>query len=245
MSSAYKRVNEVRRRKRTKIRSFVTGLQIMILLGISASVGAGLAMFVSLSSVLPKIQDIEAPEATIIYSSDGVILGRIFREDRTNVPLKDIPQHLRDATIATEDARFYHHSGVDIRGIARALWENLRGREFKQGGSTITQQLARNVYLTQRKTVERKLQEAVLAILMERHFTKDKILELYLNRVYYGSGAFGVQAASKVYFGKDVRDLDLSECAMLAGMPQRPSSYSPHEDIQAAIDRRNMVLKLM
>jgi len=245
MSSAYKRGNEVRRRKRTKIRSFVTGLQIMILLGISASVGAGLAMFVSLSSVLPKIQDIEAPEATIIYSSDGVILGRIFREDRTNVPLKDIPQHLRDATIATEDARFYHHSGVDIRGIARALWENLRGREFKQGGSTITQQLARNVYLTQRKTVERKLQEAVLAILMERHFTKDKILELYLNRVYYGSGAFGVQAASKVYFGKDVRDLDLSECAMLAGMPQRPSSYSPHEDIQAAIDRRNMVLKLM
>lgn len=245
MSSIYKRGNEGRRRKRTRIRSFVTALQIMILLGISASVGAGLAMFVSLSSVLPKIQDIEAPEATIIYSSDGVILGRIFREDRTNVPLKDIPQYLRDATIAAEDARFYHHSGVDMRGIARALWENLRGRELKQGGSTITQQLARNVYLTQRKTMERKLQEAVLAILMERHFTKDKILELYLNRVYYGSGAFGVQAASKVYFGKDVRDLDLSECAMLAGMPQRPSSYSPHEDIQAAIDRRNMVLKLM
>lgn len=217
----------------------------MILLGISAGVGIGLAMFISLSSVLPKIQDVEAPEATIIYSSDGVVLGRIFREDRTNVPLKDMPSYLREATVATEDARFYTHSGVDMRGIARALWANISGSRLKQGGSTITQQLARNVYLTRRKTIERKVQEAVLAILMERHYTKDKILELYLNRVYYGSGAFGVQAASKVYFGKNVDQLSLSECALLAGMPQKPSGYSPHEDLEAAIARRDTVLKLM
>ncbi len=233
------------RRKRTFVRSFVTVLQVMILLGISASVGIGLAMFVSLSSSLPKMQYVEAPEATIIYSSDGTILGRIFREDRTNVPLKDMPKWLREATVAAEDERFYHHSGLDMRGILRAVWENVRGGSLKQGGSTITQQLARNVYLTQRKTMERKVQEAVLAILMERHFTKDKILELYLNRVYYGSGAFGVQAASRVYFGKDVRDLGLSESAMLAGMPQKPSGYSPHEDMEAAVARRNQVLKLM
>jgi len=223
----------------------VTALQVIILLGISASVGVGLAMFVSLSSVLPKVQDVNPPEATIIYSSDAVVLGRIFREDRTNVPLKKIPKALQQATVATEDARFYQHSGVDMRGIARALWQNIRGNPLRQGGSTITQQLARNVYLTQRKTIERKAQEAVLAILMERHFTKDKILELYLNQVYYGSGAFGVQAASKVYFGKDVEDLDLSECAMLAGMPQKPSGYSPHEDLEAATARRDTVLKQM
>ncbi|MCX8052437.1 MAG: PBP1A family penicillin-binding protein [Armatimonadetes bacterium] len=223
----------------------MSSLQVLILIAISSSVGVVLAMFVNLAPALPKVHSVEAPEATIIYSSDGVILARIFREDRTNVPLKDIPKALRDATIAIEDARFYQHSGVDMRAIFRAMWENIRGHKIKQGGSTITQQLARNVYLTQRKTVERKAQEAVLAILLERNFTKDKILELYLNRVYYGSGSFGVQAAAKVYFGKDVNQLNLSECALLAGLPQKPSVYSPHENLQAALKRRNMVLKRM
>ncbi|MGQ9455222.1 MAG: transglycosylase domain-containing protein [Armatimonadota bacterium] len=234
-----------RKRRRSTIRSIVTILQALILIGISASVGVGLAMFVNLSGILPKVESIEAPEATIVYSADGVILARIFREDRTNVPLKDIPRALRDATLAIEDARFYEHSGVDMRGIARALWHNLRGHKILQGGSTITQQLARNVYLTQEKTVERKAQEAVLAILLERHYTKDKILELYLNRVYYGSGAFGVQAASRIYFGKDVSQLNLSECALLAGLPQKPSVYSPHDNQQAALRRRNVVLNRM
>lgn len=233
------------RRRRSRVRSFVTALQILILVGISASVGAGLAMFVSLSTVLPKIDEIEAPEATIIYSSDQVVLARIFREDRTNVPLKDMPKSLRDATVAIEDSRFYQHSGVDMRGIVRAVWANVRGHRLAQGGSTITQQLARNVYLSRVKTVERKAQEAVLAILMERHFDKDRILELYLNRVYYGSGAFGVEAASKVYFGKDVGQLNLSEAALLAGMPKKPSGYSPHEDLEAAIGRRDVVLQRM
>jgi len=220
-------------------------LQVMILLGISASVGMGLAMFISLSSVLPRVQDVEAPEATIIYSSDGVPLARIFREDRTNVPLKEIPVNLRRATVAIEDKRFYEHPGVDMRSIMRAAFRHVSNGRVTGGASTITQQLARNVYLTQRKTVERKAQELVLAILMERHFTKAKILESYLNRVYYGSGAFGVQAASKVYFGKNVGDLDLAECALLAGLVQKPSGYSPHEDIEAAVGRRNLVLKYM
>lgn len=217
----------------------------MILLGISASVGIALGLFINLSNVLPKVGDFEAPEATIIYSSDNVILGRIYREDRTNVPLNDIPKTLRNATVAIEDKRFYHHSGIDMKGVARAVWQNVRGQRLAQGGSTITQQLARNVYLTQRKSLNRKIQEAVLAILMERNFTKNKILELYLNQVYYGSGAFGVQAASRVYFGKDVGRLDLAQCAMLAGLPQKPSGYSPHEDIDAAVGRRNVVLDAM
>lgn len=232
--------------RRSRIRSFVTALQILILLGISASLGAGIALFISLSTVVPEIDtNVDAPEATIIYSSERTVLARVFREDRTNVPLKDIPKHLRDATVAIEDSRFYRHSGVDMKGIARAIWANVSGGKMSQGGSTITQQLARNVYLTRRKTVQRKVQEAVLAILLERHFSKDRILELYLNRVYYGSGAFGVQAASKVYFGKNVDQLDLSECAMIAGLTQKPSGYSPHEDREAAIGRRDRVLKYM
>lgn len=234
-----------RRQGRTRIRSFVTALQILILLGMSASLGAGIALFISLSSVIPQINNVEAPEATIIYSSDRQILARMYRENRTNVPLKAIPENLRRATVAIEDKRFYSHSGLDMKGIARSIWANVRGHRLSQGGSTITQQLARNVYLTRKKTVQRKVQEAVLAILLERHFSKDRILGLYLNRVYYGSGAFGVQAASKVYFGKDVKELNLSQCAMLAGMPQKPSGYSPHEDMEAARGRRNVVLNSM
>jgi penicillin-binding protein 1A len=245
MRTASSRKSEQSRTRRSRLRSIVTALQVIILLGISASVGVALGLFINLSNALPKVGNFEAPEATIIYSSDNVILGRIYREDRTNVPLNDIPKNLRNATVAIEDRRFYKHSGIDMKGVARAIWQNLRGQRMAQGGSTITQQLARNVYLTQRKTINRKVQEAVLAILMERSFTKQKILELYLNQVYYGSGAFGVQAASRVYFGKDVGKLDLAQCAMIAGMPQKPSGYSPHEDPEAAKGRRNIVLDYM
>lgn len=245
MRSASSRKSESSRGKRSRLRSIVTILQVIILLGISASVGVALGLFINLSNALPKVGNFQPPEATIIYSSDNVILGRIYREDRTNVPLNDIPKNLRNATVAIEDRRFYQHSGIDMKGIARAVWQNVRGQRMAQGGSTITQQLARNVYLTQRKSISRKVQEAVLAILMERNFTKQKILELYLNQVYYGSGAFGVQAASRVYFGKDVDRLDLAQCAMLAGMPQKPSGYSPHEDPEAAKGRRNIVLDHM
>ena len=234
-----------RKGKRTKLWSVVRFLQIAILLGISASVGISLGMFVNLSKMLPKIETITMPEASIIYSSDGEMLARVFREDRTSVTLDNIPKHLRDATIAIEDSRFYQHSGVDMRGIARAIWQNIRGHRLAQGGSTITQQLARNVFLSQKKTMDRKAKEAVLAILIERKFPKDKILELYLNRIYYGSGAFGVEAASKVYFGKSVDQLDLSESAMLAGLPQKPSGYSPHEDLPDALIRRDIVLNRM
>ena len=207
--------------------------------------GLVLGWFGSLSKTLPNISAFEAPEATLVYSSDGVLLGRVFRENRTNVPLKDIPKNLKNATIAIEDRRFYDHSGVDMRGVARAVWANVRGRRLREGGSTITQQLARNIYLTQRKTIERKVQEIFLAILIERNFTKDKILEMYMNQVFYGSGAFGVQAASRVYFGRDVKDLNLAECALISGLPQMPTGYSPHRNLEGAMKRRDQVLERM
>lgn len=241
----YKRRPEKAQRKRSRIRSFVTILQVIILLGLSASVGIGLGLFVSLSRMLPTLGDFKSSEATIIYSSDGVILGQICKEYRNSVALKDMPQSLRNASIAIEDRRFYQHSGLDYHGIARAIWSNIRKRKAAEGASTITQQLARNVYLSQRKTIQRKVEEAMLALMIERNFTKEKILELYLNQVYYGSGAFGVQAASKIYFDKDVDQLDLAESALIAGLPQKPSGYSPHEDLEAAVGRRNVVLSRM
>ena len=204
------------RTRRSAMRSFVTILQVCVLLSMGILAGTVLGWFAGLSKTLPDISAFEAPEATLVYSSDGVLLGRVFRENRTNVALKDIPKELREATVAIEDKRFYEHSGVDMRGVARAVFANLRGQRMAQGGSTITQQLARNVYLTQRKTIQRKIQEIFLAILIERNFSKDHILELYLNQIFYGSGAFGVQAAAKIYFGKDVHNLDLAECALIA-----------------------------
>lgn len=231
--------------QKTRLQSFVRGLQMFILLGTSVMCGVALALFVSLSHKLPNVNNIEPSEATIIYSSDEVILGRIYREDRTNVPLKDIPTSLRDATVAIEDHRFYEHTGVDLIGIGRAMWKNFRHQKLEEGGSTLTQQLAKNVYLTPERTIQRKMQEAVIAILMERKFTKDKILELYLNQVFYGSGAFGVQAASRVYFAKDVDKLDLAESALLAGLPKGPTSFSPHRNLEGAVDRRNDVLDAM
>jgi len=233
------------RTRRSGLRAFVSFLQVCILLSMGILAGLVLGWFASLSRSLPNISTFEAPEATLVYSADGVLLGRVFRENRTNVPLNDIPRNLRNATIAIEDRRFYEHSGVDMRGVARAVYANLRGHRLTQGGSTITQQLARNVYLTQRRTIQRKIQEIFLAILIERNFSKDRILELYLNQVFYGSGAFGVQAASRVYFGKDVKELDLSECALIAGLPQEPSGKCPHRNLPAALDRRDVVLAKM
>ena len=151
------------------------------------------------------------------------------------MPLKDIPTNLKNATIAIEDSRFYEHSGVDIHGVARSgVGEHPTPDRSCAEASTITQQLARNVYLTQNKTIQRKIQEVFLAILIERNFSKDKVLELYLNQVFYGSSSFGVQAASRIYFGKDVKDLDLSQCALLAGLPQQPTGYSPHRNLHRA-----------
>src|SRR5262245_12025863 len=153
---------------------------------------------------------------------------------------------MQHAMVDIEDERFYQHSGLDFRGLARALWQNLRGGDLtQQGGSTITQQLARNVYLSQQKTLSRKLKETMLAVQIERNLSKRQILEMYMNQVYFGSRAYGIQSAAKVYFGKDVGKLSLAECALLAGLPQRPSRLSPYRNVDAAVRRRNLVLDKM
>ncbi|MBC7226191.1 MAG: penicillin-binding protein 1C [Thermoflexales bacterium] len=165
------------------------------------------------------------------------------------VPLEEIPLYCRQATIATEDANFYTNPGVDLRGILRALWINLRGGEVLAGGSTITQQVARNLLLSpqerSQRTLLRKLRESILAWRIARTFTKDEILALYLNEVYYGNLAYGIEAAARTYFGKGVRELSLAECALLAGLPQSPAYYDPLTDPDRARKRQQIVLGLM
>ncbi len=223
-------------------------LLIIVLLVAGAICGSLAGAFFALTHDLPQIRALESfkPDAvTRIYSADKVLLAELFIEKREPVPLATIPRHLTAALVATEDRKFYKHSGVDLKGIARAIIKDIKAGEFVEGASTITQQLAKTLFLTPRKTLVRKIKEAILAFQLERRYTKDEILELYLNQVYFGSGAYGVESAAKIFFGKSVKDLDLSECALVAGMPKSPSRYSPLVNPDLAIKRRNTVLKQM
>ena len=223
----------------------------LLLLGAAVSlfllaVGVGLGQVLAIMSAAPEVErEYSALETTIVYSREGELLAGIYEEDRTYVDLDRIPQQLQDAFIAVEDRNFYSHPGVDPRAIARALYANLRHGQVVEGGSTITQQLARNLYLDAERTMTRKLKEIRIAHDLEQRFTKDEILEMYLNHIYLGSGAYGVQAASQRYFAKDVDELRLDEMAVLAALPRAPNYYSPLNNPEAAQARRNIVLQRM
>jgi penicillin-binding protein 1A len=217
---------------------------------IIGSVLAGIltGAFIALTRDLPQIRSLEAfePSATTrIYSADNILLAELFVEKRDPVPLSVIPEHLKQALIATEDRNFYKHCGVDIKGVFRAVVKDIFAGEFVEGASTITQQLAKTLFLTPRKTLVRKIKEAVLSLQLERRYTKNEILEFYLNQVYLGSGAYGVESAARIFFGKSVKDLNLSECALIAAMPKAPSRFSPLVNMELAIKRRNIVLMQM
>ena len=209
-------------------------------------VGVGCGFLTATLNTKQDLEDVRPAASSQIYYSDGTELASVHSEEnRVPVEFNQIPQNLKDAFVAVEDARFYEHAGVDPRGIMRAVWVNLTRRGVAEGGSTITQQLAKNAYLTQDRTFKRKVQEMFLALQLERKYTKDEILGLYLNQIYFGQGAYGVQAAAKTYFGKDVKDLTLNECAMLAGIPKSPNYYSPLNNLQAAQERKATVLDQM
>lgn len=184
-------------------------------------------------------------EPTIILDRNGEEIYKLSVQKFEPVSITEMPQVLLDAIIAVEDRRFYEHPGVDLPSIARALVVDLKAGEFVEGASTITQQLARNAFLSFDKTIERKLKEAAYALKIDMTYNKDEVLELYLNTIYFGSGAYGVQAASQTYFGKDVSDLTLEEAALIAGLPKAPSRYSPFNNPDLAVERRNVVLRLM
>lgn len=194
---------------------------------------------------LEKLNDLQMASATQVYDKDGKLLSKLFEQNRIVVSRANMSPHLARAIVANEDTRFYKHMGIDPIGIARALLVNLRTGSIAQGGSTITQQLAREMFLTQERTLTRKLREAVLAVRLDMRFSKDDILEAYLNKVYLGEGAYGVEAAAQKYFGKSAKDLTLAQSAMIAGLARGPALYSPYNDMEAALRRRSVVLQGM
>src|SRR5579859_6885309 len=228
--------------------------KILSVVGALLCLGA-LAFYLWIFAGLPSIDRLQAGLAlpsTRILDRNGRLLYEIIAPQggrHTAVPLSQIPKPLINATIATEDRNFYSTPGVDPVGIARALWINLEGGEIRAGGSTITQQVARNLLLDPQerasRTLQRKLKEMVLAIELAQNYSHDDILAMYLNQSYYGNLAYGVQAAAQVYFDKDVQSLDLAECAMLVGLTQSPAVYDPLTNPSAAKDRQKVVLGLM
>ena len=227
------------------------GLGRLVYWGAVLSLWAAIAVIgvvVYVGAHLPPIQSLEIPKRppTIqIVGIDGSMLAQRGEMAGANVALKDLPPYLPKAFIAIEDRRFYSHFGIDPVGIARALVTNVLNRGVSQGGSTLTQQLAKNLFLTQERTIRRKLQEAELAIWLERKHSKNEILELYLNRVYFGSGAYGVEAAAQKYFGKSARNVTIAEAAMLAGLVKSPSRLAPNRNPEGAEARAQVVLAAM
>jgi penicillin-binding protein 1A len=214
-----------------------------------ALLGAGIiaGLVASYSRNLPDINrmaDYQPSRSTRVFARDGSQLANLYTENRIWVPIAQIPVPVRNAFIATEDQHFYQHHGVDFGGILRAGLADWRHEQF-QGASTITQQLARRLFLSGQVSIARKVQEALLAIEIERYYTKDEILERYLNIIYFGSGAYGIQAAAHTYFGTDVGRLTIGQAAMLAGLPAAPSDYSPFVSLERAKERQRHVLDRM
>ncbi len=207
-----------------------------------------LGAYLYVSARLPKVDtlaDYRPPVITRILGDDGSLIAELYRERRILVPVSAMPRQLIEAFVAAEDSKFFHHQGLDLGSIARAALKNLRAGGIVQGGSTITQQVAKSLLLTPERKFSRKFKEAILAWRMEQHLTKEEILYLYLNQIYLGHGAYGVQAAAENYFAKNVEDLTLAECAILAGLPQAPSRYSPYRHLKRAKDRQRYVLERM
>ena len=199
-------------------------------------------------SELPDIrflQEFQPPVTTKVYSDDQRLLGEFFMEKRELLAYDQIPKQVIDAVLATEDTKFFKHRGVRLFSLLRALIVDIRAGKFVQGGSTITQQLAKTLFLTPEKSISRKVKEMLIALQIELNYTKQEILTLYFNQIYFGSGAYGLEAASQIYFNKRAADLTLAQSALLAGLPRAPSYYSPNNDLQRAADRRATVLKRM
>ena len=225
----------------------VIKLTILFLL-VPAMCGAGFGYALVNYLEIPDVKQLESykpKSATRLYADDGTLFAELFVEKRVPIPITDMPYNLKYAFIAIEDVRFYSHFGIDVRGIGRAAFKNIVKGGISEGASTITQQLARNLYLSQQKTYKRKIEEAVLAIQIERSYSKDEILNMYLNLIYLGEGAHGVEAAAYTYFHKKAKELTLEECATLAALTKSPSRLSPFKAPAKALERRNVVLQKM
>lgn len=231
-----------------KGRASRTKIIFIVLTAFSITMGITIGFFYWMVSDLPSIRALEgyAPvESSQVYSADGKLIAEFYLERRTFIPYYKIPEHVKKAFISVEDIRFYRHPGVDVIGILRALYHDIKAGGIVQGGSTITQQLAKMLFLKPDRSIRRKIKEAALSIQIEKHYTKDEILELYLNKAYFGTRAYGIEAAARTYFGKSTAELNIAETALLASLPRAPSLYSPFKNPEKAKERRTMVLKQM
>ncbi|HTY77245.1 MAG TPA: PBP1A family penicillin-binding protein [Candidatus Bathyarchaeia archaeon] len=236
------------KRRRRWLRWIVVPFVVVLTVAVLAAGVSAFWVLTILPRSLPSVTQLESFEPSVgsrVYDENDEQITEFHVERRIFVPLAQMPQALKQAVIATEDARFYQHFGVDPMGIARAVYQNFRRGRIVEGGSTITQQLAKVLFLTPDRSLDRKLKEAVLAIELERRYSKDRILEMYLNQIYFGHGAFGVEAASRTFFGKSVNELSPADAALLAGLPKAPSTYSPFEHPAAATRRRTTVINRM
>ena len=237
---------------RSDTRGFIQIVALALILLVLVAVGMVTGILAGYLKNAPSVEDVDVEARrslpTVVYDANGNVLTKLMVENRQWAPLSSIPQHLIDAVIAVEDHRFYEHHGISVRRILGALWYDIRHMSPDQGGSTITAQLARNVFLSHEKSVSRKIWEALYAFQLERRYTKDEILEFYLNWVYFGHGVYGVQAASNLFFGKPIDQLTLGEAALLAGIPKGNELYSPIKNErtrQNALNRRRIVLQRM
>lgn len=227
-------------------------IKYIFLLACLGAVGIGILIFgiiMKYKMELPDVQELvenyEVSAPSVIYDRNGEVVDTLYQEARDNVSLEEIPEYSKQAFLAIEDKRFYEHHGIDPRGLLRALFVNLRSGHARQGASSITQQLAKNAFLTMDRTLSRKIKELIITIEIERVYTKEEILEKYLNEIYFGSGAYGLKTAAKQFFHKDIQDINLAEAAMLAGIPNRPEGYNPRRKLDNAIKRMNIVLAEM
>lgn len=236
-----------RRAKHAKRKGPMHRLRIFIifLFVIAAGLGFGY-IFAAYQSLPPVGNNMRPAVSSQVFDRHGRLITTLHSDqNRLPIDINKVPTNLQNAFIAAEDNRFYDHIGIDPIGIMRAIVANLTNRGIAQGGSTITQQLAKNAFLSQEQTLKRKIQEAMLALEIEQKYSKKEILEMYMNQIYFGQGAYGIQTAAKTYFNKDVDQLTLTQCAMLAGLPKSPNYYSPFNNLEAAKARKNVVLDQM
>ena len=240
--------NNKKQKKRSKLRIILYIIGAVSAFGVIGFVSIIVYVYI-LSLQLPSTDEFSKfkyTEPMVVYDAKGNIIAELGAERRYPISIEQMPPYVYQSVVAVEDARFYEHSGIDPLGIARAMVSNIKAGKMVEGGSTLTQQLVKVIYLSAERKVKRKIKEAIIAYRLDKELSKDKILELYLNQVNFGRGAYGIQAAAINYFGKeDVKDLTIAEAAMIAGIPKGPSIYAPHLNMKRAVARRNHVLKRM
>ena len=246
-ASRNSRSRTVYKKKTSLFRKIISIIAVLILVGI---ISAGIAFAVLVDTTTWETFDPDSltnvSQTLYVYDANGIQVAGVYnKENRTYVSLDMVPAHVVKAFVAIEDARFYEHDGIDYIRMFGSMWANLKSMSFSQGFSTISQQLIKNTHLSSEKTINRKVQEMYLAVKLEQEYTKDEIMEMYLNYIYFGNGAYGIEAAAESYFDKDVSELTISEGAMLAGVIKSTANYAPHLDFEKSMSRRDIVLRQM